>query len=435
MITLTKTSPIPSVEQTLEILRANNNMMPIYIDYDKLLMSLFSMQRKLEAMYKAFNEITGMNPRTGVLKKYMLEYAKQRGFLGTFGRTDTGDYSVAAESIAGVLSSDIDEGDKLVVKIFSNINDVIKARGTLIGLLQNPLSDKVSCDMHRMLEIRPVWAPQNTGRVAMQRPAIQNLPRNLQELITVPRGYKLLHTDSGQVEPRITYSAFVVDDQIKALINLYDDAYFGLLHYCTMPIADIRSGRLDFQKLEITDEMKENRQTIKRDGNAVMYGSKSNKDDSPIKKAMIERIGNHPSRLSMIAGIEDDLNHGRREFNTYFGTPINIYNSPKLNNTSIDQRTELIRLAINNPIQGTAADLMRSSACEAARIIMLAKDSYIVAYIHDAGLFCVSEDDWDDISEQLKDIVAYKVDDWVPVHAEADVYEFNENGAYAKYKY
>lgn len=434
MITLTKTSPIPSVEQTLEILRANNNMMPIYIDYDKLLMSLFSMQRKLDAMHTAVQSVTGMNARNGVLKKYLLEYAKQHGFLSLFAKTDSGDFSVAADSIAGVMNSNLDEQYKLVVKLFTNIGNVNKARGTLISLLQNPLSEKVSCDMHRMLEVRPVWAPQNTGRVAMQKPAIQNLPRNLQELITVPRGYKLLHTDSGQVEPRITYSAFVVDEQIKTLIKLYDDAYFGLLHYCTMPQEDIRNGRMNFEKLEITDEMKENRQSIKRNGNAVMYGSTSNKDDDPIKKAMIERIGNHPSRLQLIARIEDALNHGQREFKTYFGTPINIFNSPKLGGGG-DQRLELIRLAINNPIQGTAADLMRASACEAGRIIMMAKDSYIVAYVHDAGLFCISEDDWDDVHEKLEDIVAYKVDDWVPVHAEADVYEFSPDGAYAKYKY
>lgn len=434
MITLTKTSPIPSVDQTLEILRANNNLMPIYIDYDKLLMSLYSMQRRIDALYTAFQEVTGMNPRNGVLKKYMLEYANQRGFLQYFQRTDKGDYSVSADSLNSVLNIDIDEGDKFVIKVFSKIGDTIKARGTLVGFLQNPISEKVSCDMHRMLEIRPVWAPQNTGRVAMQKPAIQNLPRNLQELITVPRGYKLLHTDSGQVEPRITYSAFVVDEQIKALIRLYNDAYYGLLHYCTMPLEDIRNNKMDFQKLEITDQMKENRQTIKRDGNAVMYGSKSNKDGNPIKEAMIERIGNHPSRLRLVSQIEDDLNHGKKEFPTYFGTPINIYNSPKLA-TAGDKRLELIRLAINNPIQGTAADLMRTSACEAARIVMTAKDSYIVAYIHDAGLFCVSEDDWDDISGKLEDIVAYKVDDWVPVEAEADVYEFSEDGAYAKYKY
>ncbi|MCM1440115.1 MAG: hypothetical protein NC131_13070, partial [Roseburia sp.] len=112
MITLTKTSPIPSVDQTLEILRANNNLMPIYIDYDKTLMSLFSMQRQLDALYNAFKEITGLDARTGVLKKYMLTYASQRGFLHTFARTDSGDYSVAADSISGVMHSNIDENDK-----------------------------------------------------------------------------------------------------------------------------------------------------------------------------------------------------------------------------------------------------------------------------------------------------------------------------------
>lgn len=433
MITLSKTSPIPSVDMTLGILRSNNNLMPIYIDYDKLLMSLFNIQRKIDSMYTAFEEVTGMNARNGVLKKYLFEYARQRGFLSAFNKTDKGDYSVNADSIAAVLNSDIDEGDRLVVTIFSKIGDHVSAKGTLVGLLQNPISNKVSCDMHRMLETRPIWAPQNTGRVACQKPAIQNLPRNLQELITVPRGYKLIHTDSGQVEPRITYSAFVVDEQIKALIRLYDDAYFGLLHYCTMPQADIRSGRMDFEKLEITDEMRQNRQSIKTNGNAVMYGSTSNKDD-PIKAAMIDRIGNHPSRLRLIHKIEDALDRGQREFLTYFGTPIDIMKSPKLA-TAGDKRLEMIRLAINNPIQGTAADLMRASCCEASRIMTMAKDSYIIAYIHDAGLFCVSEDDWDDVSDKLKDIVAYSVDDWVPVNAEADVYEFTSEGAYAKYKY
>ena len=434
MITLKKDSPIPSVDQTLEMLRANNNMMPIYVDYDKIIASIYAMTRKINALYDAFYELTGMNARGGNLKKFFKEYAAQKGFLSMFTLTAKGDVSVGAESIAGIMNSNIDEGYKLVVKIFTNINDFMKSRGTLIALLQNPMSDRVSCDMHRMLELRPEWAPQNTGRVAMRKPALQNLPRNLQDIITVPRGYKLLHTDSGQVEPRITYSAFVVDEQIKALIRLYNDAYFGLLHYCTMPMADINSGRTDFVKMEITDDMRENRQSIKRNGNAVMYGSTANAEKDPIKKAMIERIGSHPSRLRWISQIEDALNHGQKEFKTYFGTPINIYNSEKLT-PGAEDRNELIRLAINNPIQGTAADLMRVSCCEAGRLIMTAKDSYMIAYVHDAGLFCISEDDWDDIGEKLKDIVAYQVDDWVPVEAEADVYELNLDGAYAKYKY
>lgn len=433
MIALTKKSHIPSVEQVLELLRSNNNMMPIYIDYDKTIMSIYGMQKKIDEMFTEFHELTGMNARTGVLAKYLLEYANQNGFLSAFSKTEAGAYSVGEESIEGVLSSTVDERHRLVVNLFTSISKMQKARGTLVTYLQNPISDRVSCDMHRMLEVRPVWAPQNTGRVAMQKPAIQNMPRQLQELITVPRGYKLIHTDSGQVEPRITYSAFVVDEQIKALINLYNDAYFGLLHYCTMPESDVRSGTLNFKKLEITDSMKENRQSIKTNGNAVMYGSVANKED-PIKRAMIDRIGNHPSRLRWIDWINDELNKGRREFYSYFGTPINIYNSDKLA-TAKDKRGELVRLAINNPIQGTAADLMRASACEAGRLIMTARDSYIVAYIHDAGLFCVSEDDYDEIGDKLKNIVAYTVDDWVPVNAEAEVYEFSSKGAYANYKY
>ena len=184
--------------------------------------------------------------------------------------------------------------------------------------------------------------------------------------------------------------------------------------------------------MEITKEVKDMRQKIKAYGNGVMYGSKREEDN--IKSAMIRRIGNHPARLQMIKDIEYQLDRGCTVFKTYFGTPIDITKSPKMGGEG-DKRYQMIKLAINNPIQGTAADLMRLSVMEANRIIMSTKDSSIIAYIHDAGLFCVSDKDYEHIGKDLEDIVAYKVDNWIDINAEAEVYSFNENGAFAKYKY
>ena len=78
---------------------------------------------------------------------------------------------------------------------------------------------------------------------------------------------------------------------------------------------------------------------------------------------------------------------------------------------------------------------MRYSLLQASRLIMSSKKSSIVAYVHDAGYFCVHEDEYEKIGHELEDIVAYQVDDWLPVHADAEIYKFSENGAYAKYKY
>lgn len=430
MINCYKGMQIPTVEQALSVLRGNNEMRPIYADYDKVLMNIFSLGKKIESMTSEFMRLTGVD----LFKDTVLDYyAKENGFLELFDRTPTGGVSHSAESIEQVLVNErLTPKDIKVVSTYHEVERAKSARSSLVGLLQNPISNKVSCDGHRMLELRPDWSSQNTGRVAMSRPAIQNLRREIQEIITVPMGYKLIHCDSGQVEPRITYSAFVTDPQIKTLINLYDDAYFGLLHYCTMPQMDVDSGRLDFKKMEITGEMQGNRGKIKTYGNAVMYGS--TKEEDNIKSAMIKRIGNHPARLELLKQIEYYLDRGRTVFNTYFGTPIDITKSPKMFGDG-DKRHQMIKLAINNPIQGTAADLMRVSLLEANRLIMGTKDSSIIAYVHDAGLFCVNENDYDKIGKELEDIVAYNVENWIPVHAEAEVYSFNPNGAFAKYKY
>ena len=326
------------------------------------------------------------------------------------------------------------EEHKHVVLLASKLAQIKKNKSELIALLQNPLSDKPSCDGHRMIEVIPEWSTQNTGRIAMSKPAVQNLSHNLQELLTVPIGYKLIHTDSGQVEPRITYSAFVPDKQIKTLVELYDDAYYGVLHYCTMDYRYIESGTLDFQKMTLSEEMTSNRKKIKAYGNGVMYGSKKCEDS--IKQAMLERIGKHPARLELVSEIEHKLNHGIHVFETYFGTPIDITNSSKFANGAQVPMDEKVRLAINNPIQGTAADLMRYSVLQANKILLdRTKDSSIISYVHDAGYFCINEDDYDNVHEELEDIVAYQVDDWIPIHADAETYEFKNQGAYAYYVY
>jgi DNA polymerase I-like protein with 3'-5' exonuclease and polymerase domains len=139
---------------------------------------------------------------------------------------------------------------------------------------------------------------------------------------------------------------------------------------------------------------------------------------------MIKRIGNHPARIEWTNELKDQISHGNTVFKTAFGTPINTAYSSKLvggnlRAGSIDE--EMLRLAINNPIQGTAADLMRVSVYEANRILMNnAKKSYIINYVHDAGMFGIYEDEYDAVAKELSDIVSYDVDGWLPISAEPE---------------
>lgn len=423
MIHVDKNTRIPSVDETLKILSMHNKMMPIFLDFDKLHQYLGSLLLDSQDIEGPLFDVIGYSDNSmNSLMQTMQNFISGRGYSNLFRRNSKG-ISLDKPSVTGAFETGMmDEGSKSVVLAYQRYTNYKKTIRTLMGLLQLPISDLLSVDNHRMLICHPNMAPQNTGRIAYLDPALQNLPRGLQDLTTVPKGWVRLHCDSGQIEPRSVYSSFLPDEQIIKLINLYDDAYFGVLHYATMPMEHITSKRMEFTPMEITEELKVGRKSIKTHNNAVMYGSTSNVGNDPSKAALIERIGKHPLRMAKINDLQDKINHGERVFRTYFGTPINILNSKKLTDemSAEEENYELLKLAINNPIQGTAADLMRVSVSEANRLLSLkASKSYITMYIHDAGVFAIHEDDYDKVADELADIVAYDVPGWIPIKAEA----------------
>lgn len=433
MLHLTKGTAIPTVEQTLSILRGYQQIKPIYLDMDMLLMMHYKLKIKLTEYSKQLTALilrredlcaTPVRLINGMIADTKIEQY--------FNKTATGQLSLDKVSISNALDAlqqldylpDSNLGLQEVInalQLYQAYNVLEKIQQAVGPLLNNKISDLRSFDGHRMLEVVPKWSAQNTGRLGMAEPAIQNLPHMIQSVVTAPEGYKLIHTDSGQVEPRITYSCYVRDPQIKRLIELYDDAYFGVLHYCTMPDYMISSATTDLTVNEITDDMKNNREKIKTFGNAIMYGSTSNPRNDSIKEKMIERIGKNPYRIKYCNELQARIDRGEKIFYTYFGTPIDISKSPKL--AGGYDSYQLLKLAINNPIQGTAADLMRYSVMEAHRLCSKVKGATIVDYVHDAGCFYVPEDSYDVIGKELEDIVAYDVEGWIKIKAEPEIRE------------
>ena len=435
MIYVTKDTYIPTVEESLATLRLHNSMMPQFVDFDKVMMLINYFQVKIKDISGPLFDRIGKPVRTSAadnMKAYLIKNDNTEEFEFTKEGLSLSDRSITGAIESGTLKEDT----VYLLKVYQKYSGYTRVRGTLVALLQNPISNVPSCDGHRMLIIRPTWWPQNTGRVAMRDPAVQNFNRNIQEIVTVPEGYVKIHTDSGQIEPRITYSYYIPDKQIQTLINMYNDAYYGLLHYCTMSSSDIASGRMEFTPIEITDELKTGRKAIKTYGNSVMYGSKSNPTGDPIKAAMIERIGGHVARTSLINSLNTDISMGKTVFTTAFGTKIDTANSVKLSEggkRAGSMEEERLRLAINNPIQGTAADLMRISIYEANKLLMnKAKKSYIVHYVHDAGVFAVHQDDYEAVHKELGDIVAYQVEGWLPIYAEPEEGRNNSDDCFFK---
>lgn len=427
MFNLSLDTPIPSIEKAMEILSDSISEFGIPVDYDRML------------EYQAYYTITSTDLLKRLLKYInanvhwkdykdddFLRFLLKNGVSAGLETTATGEYSLSSDSLEAAIATGLYSEE--LCKIMQTYSK-IKSYKTIIAPFKKIFATTPVCpvetwDNHRMMLLNPVCAPQNTGRVGYQHPGVTNFSREINDIFTVPKGWIKTEADSGQIEPRVIQSYVLKDPQLKKCTMLYNDAYFGYVHYCNyLTDEQRRSGTLDLKPIEITEEMKEKRKKFKTFGNAVMYGSTENKLNDADKANFIKYIGGHPQRVTLQRQIEDMIDRGQKVFYTAFGTPIDIMSGNSavedLKYPAATQFKRKVKRAINNPIQGTAADLMRYSVNKAYQMLLReAPNSRILMYVHDSGKFMIHEDEYDQIADRLKEITSYQVEDWIPIYSD-----------------
>ena len=252
---------------------------------------------------------------------------------------------------------------------------------------------------------------------------MQNINRDICDIYTAPKGWQLVFSDSGQIEPRITYSAYIRDDLIVKLITMYDDAYYGLLHFILLTDEEERNLRsnLDSIKLhEVTAEMKDKRQRLKVLGLAGNYGSSNLASIDPELGPLYEKkIVNHPARKALEAEVTAAVRNGAEFFNGYFGTRVYPDNTQKYHKGDSSWAGHMIRCGINNPIQTTAAELMCISVMNAKRI--LGPKDHIGSYKHDEGMFYVRNEHVEELAPKLRECLSYAVEGWIPIGSDLHI--------------
>lgn len=413
------TGNIPTVQETMDTLCMFNNLLPQYVDYELTAYNACRVRAQMQPLRDELSDTMDMHLITQTIDSELKTWITSKGYASLFPTTKTG-ISLAGEVVASILADD-QIPDKLrdILTLYQQYTDLFSKRKALFSLLQNPIANILSYDNNRMLELHPEWHAQNTGRLGMRKPAVQNIPRDLQYLQTVPKGYVFVHADSSQMEPITTISWILKDPVIIKLYYAYLDAYYAYMHYAQFHHT-LSADMDEVQALELTEEHKAMRKTLKTYVNGVMYGSTSNPTNNPIKANLIKYLGGHPARIAHVNKLKEELNMGKLP-ETYFGNPIDIYKSQKLVGDAFNEH-ELSILAINNPIQGTAADLMRYSVRHVRDIIeAVSLKSRIINYVHDAVSLAVWEDDFDKMRPYLDDLVAYEVEGWIPIRQELQI--------------
>lgn len=279
----------------------------------------------------------------------------------------------------------------------------------------------VNDEGERLYVCHPYYKQLNTHRYATKAPAVQNFQSILKECISAPAGWKVVKSDCGQLDPRVAYSTIIKDPTIKKLIMLYDDAYRGLVHYASSDKFDI---------LEISDE---DRTAVKPVALGTIYGEnkKSLMKASPKFGGILhDKITNHPAYLDYRKQVEKAIKMpGDKYCHTMFGSPINITFRPAKYSGEKGRvrrnHDELVKAYMNNPVQGTGADMVCLSFNkyfdDMQQVNGLWQTCRPCIQVHDETAFYVREDLVDELKEYVVDLQSFQVDDWIPIKGDCNV--------------
>lgn len=431
MLKLNTSMRPPSIQERADIMRRNITKGGVPIDYDRLIEYLAHSRVEQDELGVKLLRLTNSNDSHFSTRTFKDWIKKNNIYIG-FNVTEKGNLSLNDESITNFLNTNA-YGDEIsnVVKTFKLYNYYVSQVSALPRIIESIRpSGLESADGRRVVLVKPGVETQNTGRFGLVNPALMNLPRYMKDLVVAPKGWRILSADSGQIEPKLIYGFYLPDRQIQKLIEVYGDAYYAVLHYCRMPYEDIKNQVMEFTPFEITPELKELRQKLKTYGNGVMYGSTYNPENDPLKQAYIERIGQHPLRIEWQRKLEAKLMSGQRVFETLFGTPIDVYKSDKYAKARTEKEKQLAlqHCIINNPVQGSAGDLMGFSLAASDKLLReKAPNSWITKFVHDEGQYCIYEGEYDYVIEELSGHTAYDIDGVVQIFNEPKIGRtFNE---------
>jgi DNA polymerase I len=236
-----------------------------------------------------------------------------------------------------------------------------------------------------------------TGRLSSSNPNLQNIPargeegREIRKGFVAERGYRLLSADYSQVELRV-FAHFSKDPAFTEAFRKEEDIH-----------ARTASEMLGVPLDSVTPDM---RRVAKAINFGIIYGMGPQKlsEELGIDFALAKNyIAAYYRRYTGVVRYkEETIESARRNgyVSTLFGRRRYL---PNINHNNKMIRGEAERMAVNTPIQGTAADLIKKAMIQIHD--RLKRDSLktrMLLQVHDELLFEVWEDELDRVAPFIK---------------------------------
>jgi len=286
------------------------------------------------------------------------------------------------------------EGQHPIIALVGEYREVSKLLSTYVDALPEAI------DLEGRVHTTFNQTVTSTGRLSSTNPNLQNIPirtesgRRIRRGFVAKPGFELLSCDYSQIELRIV--AALANDA-KML-----EAFGKGLDIHTATAAAIWHIPLD-------EVSKDQRRAAKAINFGIIYGQGPQGLSKSAGVRFEEARHFIDEYFATYSGIKEFLDqtrvlaHSRGFVETYFGRrrPIPDINSPRP-----EIRAAAERMAINMPVQGTAADMIKLAMIEVAKTLpKLSPASNMLLQVHDELVFEVPEGEADRLSKSITAIM------------------------------
>ena len=360
---------------------------------------------KMVALERQAFELAGEEFNLGSPKQLGAILYEKQG-LPVLSKTAKGQPSTAE----AVLAELAEQGFELP-QVIMQYRSVSKLKSTYTDRLPeqiNPRTGRIHTSYHQ--------AVAATGRLSSSDPNLQNIPirttegRRIRQAFVAPKGYKLLAADYSQIELRI-------------MAHLAQDA--GLLDAFKHDLDVHRATAAEVFGVELDEVSTDQRRSAKAINFGLIYGmsafglAKQIGVDRKQAQAYIDRyFARYPGVLSYMERTREQASE-QGYVETLFGRRLYL---PEIHAKNQAMRKAAERTAINAPMQGTAADIIKRAMIKVeAWLNDSSLDAGVIMQVHDELVLEVREDQIDAVTKGLKEHMAQAAELDVPLVVEVGV--------------
>jgi len=380
--------------RTLLVMEKNG----IYIDPDKLGATRIQFKAEVQELQEDIYSLAGDTFNINSPKQLGLVLFEKLG-LPVVKKTKTG-YSTDAE-VLEVLRPEHPIIEKILA--YRSVTKLLSTYVEGLGLLINERTHRIHTSFNQMVTA--------TGRLSSSEPNLQNIPvrtekgRQIRALFLPGQGYDyLVSADYSQIELRIL--AHLCGDE--ALIKAFQEG--ADIHRFTA--AEVLGKKLE-------DVTSEERSHAKAVNFGIIYGISDfglSRDLGISRKAAKDYIELYFSRYPKVRAYMDQViakAHEEGKVMTMFGR---IRGLDDINNRNFNRRSFAERMAMNTPIQGSAADIIKLAMNQVeARLEAEGYQSRMLLQVHDELLLEVVASEKEAVEGLLREVMEGVVSLSVPL--------------------